>query len=76
MARGLPRDLSALEPHRLDEERRDRDDRLAPLFRRWPALSQLELHELGRLYEERIRIAKHLGSLRARHSLEAKHSRN
>jgi hypothetical protein len=39
---------------------------LTPLFRRWPALSQLELRELRRLYAERIRIAKHLGSLRAR----------
>ena len=76
MARGLPRDLSALEPDRLDEERTERDERLAPLFRRWPALSQLELHELGRLYEERIRIAKHLGSLRARHRSKAKHPRN
>jgi hypothetical protein len=64
MAKALPRDLSALEPESLEEARKERDDRLTPLFRRWPALSQLELHELRRLYDERIRIAKHLGSRR------------
>jgi hypothetical protein len=71
VAQQLPRDLSALEPERLLEARKERDDRLTPLFRRWPALSQLELRELRRLYEERIRIAKHLGALRARRRSEA-----
>ena len=40
------------------------DERLTPLFRRWPALSELELHELRRVYAERQRLAKHLGKLR------------
>lgn len=74
MAEPLPRDLSALEPRSLEEARTERDNRLTPLFRRWPALSQLELRELRRLYDERIRIAKHLGSQRRRRRAEAPRS--
>jgi hypothetical protein len=43
-----------------------RDERIAPLFRRWPALSRVELRQLGALYAERVRIAKYLGRLRHR----------
>jgi hypothetical protein len=74
MARTLPPDLSALEPKSLEEARKERDERLTPLFRRWPALSQFELRELRRLYDERIRIAKQLGSLRRRRRAEARPS--
>ena len=41
-----------------------RDEQLASLFRRWPALSPVELRTLAQLYGERVRIAKYLGKLR------------
>lgn len=74
MADTLPPDLSTLEPSSLEQARNERDERLTLLFRRWPALSQLELRELRRLYDERIRIAKHLGSLRRRRRADARPS--
>jgi hypothetical protein len=57
----LPEDLSELKPEALESAATARDKRLAPLFRRWPSLSRLELSELKRLYNERLRIAKYLG---------------
>jgi hypothetical protein len=42
-----------------------RDEHIAPLFRRWPALSRIEIRELARVYGERLRIAKYLGRLRS-----------
>jgi hypothetical protein len=49
------------DPPGRSEERLDNDsheERLAVLFRRWPALADHEAMELRRLWEERIREAK------------------
>ena len=64
----LPEDLSELEPEAVELAARARDKRLAPLFRRWPSLSRPELSELKRLYNERLRLARHLGSAAVRGS--------
>jgi hypothetical protein len=64
MPENLPEDLSTLGPERLEHARTESDALLAPLFRRWPALSKVELRELRRLYDERLRLAKYVGSLR------------
>jgi len=64
--RALPDDLAAMGDVELSEQRALRDDRLAPLFRRWPALSRFELGQLRRLYAERLKIARYLGRRRAR----------
>jgi hypothetical protein len=66
MSEHLPQDLSILGPERLDEARAEQDKRLAPLFRRWPALSGIEMDELRHLYPSHLRLAKHLGSLHKR----------
>jgi len=60
----LPDDLAAMATTELSQQRAIRDDRLAPLFQRWPALSRLELRELRRMYADRLRIAKYLGRRR------------
>lgn len=62
----LPEDLTALEPEELTREGRLRDEVLAPLFRRWPALDGIELGQLRDVYADRVRIARHLGRLRPR----------
>jgi hypothetical protein len=62
----LPDDLAAMRTVELEQQRAVRDERLVPLFRRWPALSRTELRELRRLYGERLRIAKYVGRLRRR----------
>jgi hypothetical protein len=64
----LPDDLAAVGSAELSEQRAIRDDKLAPLFKRWPALSRPELGQLRRMYEERLRIARYLGRRRARGS--------
>jgi hypothetical protein len=58
----LPEDLSQLKPAEIERAAAVRDKRLSPLFRRWPSLSRLELSELKRLYNERLRVAKYVGS--------------
>ena len=60
----LPDDLAAMGTEDLARQRAVRDERLAPLFRRWPALSRIEMRELRRFYGERLRIAKYLGKRR------------
>ena len=60
----LPDDLAALGTDDLSQQRVLRDDALAPLFRRWPALNRIETLNLRRLYGERLRIAKYLGRRR------------
>jgi hypothetical protein len=62
----LPPDLRALNDDDLVVQRATRDDRLATLFRRWPKLAGRELNELRRLYDERLRLARHFGGLRRR----------
>jgi hypothetical protein len=62
----LPDDLAAVDALELAQQRELRDERIAPLFRRWPALSRLEAVELARIYGERLRIARYLGRLRSR----------
>ena len=57
----LPEDLSELDPRALEGATDSRDKRLSPLFRRWPSLSRVERSELKRLYNERLRLARHLG---------------
>jgi hypothetical protein len=63
----LPEDLSELDAGALERAANSRDNRLSPLFRRWPSLSGVERSELKRLYNERLRLARHLGR-RARRS--------
>jgi hypothetical protein len=58
--------LARLPEPELRKAAQARDERIAPLFRRWPHLSRHELAELTRLYRERIRVAKHLGRQRRR----------
>jgi hypothetical protein len=60
----LPHDLSEFDSEGLERARDVRERRLTPLFRRWPVLSAIETGELRRLYEERIRLARYIGSLR------------
>ena len=64
--RELPDDLAAMGTADLVEQSAVRDDRLAQLFRRWPALSQLESRQLRRIYSERLRIARFIGRVRTR----------
>ena len=62
----LPEDLAAVGYAELSEQRAIRDDKLAPLFQRWPSLSRPELGQLRQLYAERLRIARYLGRRRER----------
>jgi hypothetical protein len=62
----LPNDLSTLGEARLEDARTTRDERLALLFRRWPALSKHEMKTLRRLYDERMRLPKYVGKRRQR----------
>jgi hypothetical protein len=66
MDRRLPDQLSEMPASELEAARSARDDRLTSLFRRWPRLDATERRELKRLYTERIRIARYLGTLRRR----------
>jgi hypothetical protein len=60
----LPDDLAAMESDDLAHQGFLRDELLAPLFRKWPRLSHLEMHQLKELYAERVRIAKYVGKFR------------
>ncbi|HET6617659.1 MAG TPA: hypothetical protein VFH69_07615 [Gemmatimonadota bacterium] len=62
----LPDDLAAMGEADLSAQRAIRDDELATLFQRWPALSRLELRRLRTMYAERLRMARYVGRLRAR----------
>jgi hypothetical protein len=64
----LPPDLGRLETEELAVQAATRDERLGPLFRRWPRLAREELLELRRLYAERVRLARYVGELRRRRS--------
>jgi hypothetical protein len=60
----LPENLSSLGDEELLEARDARDEKLRPLFRRWPSLSRPEMVELRRIYNERVRLAKWIGRTR------------
>ena len=60
----LPDDLAAMESDDLAHQGFLRDELLAPLFRKWPRLTHLEMRQLKALYSERVRIAKYLGKFR------------
>lgn len=62
----LPENLATMRDAELFEQRALLDNKLAPLFRRWPALSRFELRQLREMYSERVRIARHVGRLRLR----------
>ncbi len=62
----LPDDLAAMPIDELAQQRAVRDEYLDPRFRRWPALSRIEIRELRRVYGERLRIAKYIGRIRRR----------
>jgi hypothetical protein len=62
----LPDDLAVMGPAELSKQCALRDDTLATLFPRWPALDGRELRQLRATYAERLRIARHVGILRAR----------
>jgi len=66
LVKELPDELAAMPVTELSHQRAVRDDKIAPLFQRWPALSRIELRQLRQLYAERLRIAKYLGSLQRR----------
>ena len=57
----LPEDLSELGRAALEHATTARDDKLTPLFRRWPSLNRTEDSELKRLYNERLRLARFAG---------------
>jgi hypothetical protein len=69
MIESLPKHLSALTKAQLRRARDRRDARMSTLFRRWPALSKMEMSELRRLSDERQQLAKHAGALRRLHRL-------
>jgi hypothetical protein len=60
----LPQNLSTLGDEALERERDACDERLRPLFRRWPSLDRGEMRELRRAYDERLRLAKWIGRVR------------
>jgi hypothetical protein len=60
----LPDDVSALRGPALQDARDKRDAQISSLFRRWPALTAIELREARRLSDESQRLAKHAGALR------------
>jgi hypothetical protein len=62
----LPEDLDRLNEDQLVVQARVRDERLTPLFRRWPRLARDELRELRRLYSERVRLARYIGRVNRR----------
>jgi hypothetical protein len=62
----LPQNLSALSDEALERERDACDERLRPLFRRWPSLTRGEMRELRRAYDERLRLARWIGRARRR----------
>ena len=62
--KALPEDLAAIGAAELSEQRAIRDDKLATLFQRWPALNRFELRQLREAYAERLRIARYTGHLR------------
>src|SRR4029078_8842470 len=64
----LPDDLAALGAAELSEQRAIRDDKLATLFRRWPALDRLELRQLREMYGDRLRIARYFRRVRGARS--------
>ena len=55
MMKELPEDLAVMRTAELSEQRAIRDDKLATLFQRWPALNRLELRQLRKMYGERLR---------------------
>jgi IS5 family transposase len=62
----VPSSSQELNAEALERAVTAREKRLSPLFRKWPALSRIELAELKRLYNERLLIARYLGRRRAR----------
>ena len=61
----LPDDLAVMGAAELSAQRAIRDDKLATLFQRWPALDRMELQQLRQLYGERLKIARYVGRVRA-----------
>jgi hypothetical protein len=62
----LPEDLASMDRAELAVQRDLRDDLLARLFVRWPALSRIEMRLLKKVYRETVRIARHRGESRLR----------
>lgn len=68
----LPKNVSALDQERLRRERDTREARLTVLFRRWPLLTKIELKEIRRLHDDRLRLARYVGMLRERRRAESR----
>jgi hypothetical protein len=66
----LPENLAELEAVELRNAAQARDERIEPLFRRWPRLTRKELAELAQLYRERMRVAKQVAHRRRVSGLE------
>jgi hypothetical protein len=62
----LPENLADLPSATLEQAVEARERRLMRLFRRWPRLTREERSILRRIYGERLRLAKVLGSRRSR----------
>jgi hypothetical protein len=73
----LPKDISELGQEGFRHARDARDERLSILFRRWPALTKIEMREIRQLHDERQRLAaymglrRNLGTLRRRRRAES-----
>jgi hypothetical protein len=65
----LPENLSSIGDEELLEACDARDEKLRPLFRRWPSLSRPEMVELRRVYNERVRLAKWIGRARRKRNV-------
>jgi hypothetical protein len=63
--RPLPENLAELPAETLEQAVEARERRLTRLFRRWPKLTGEERSNLRRLYGERLRLARALGSRRS-----------
>ena len=72
MIERLPENVSELDRAELRQARDTRDKRLSVLFRRWPSLTKVEMKEIRRLYDERQRLARYVGSLRKRRQAQSR----
>lgn len=69
MIENLPKNLLLLDGDALEDARRDREERMSRLFRRWPSLTKNQLRELRTLSDERQRLARHVLTLRSLQAL-------
>jgi hypothetical protein len=71
MITNLPKTVSGLDREGLRCASDTREERLTVLFRRWPSLTKIEMKEIRRLHDERLRLARYIGMLRERRGVES-----